>query len=265
MLVAFSTLASYSGLAREAQATPQPPNDGDVALPCRPTIACTADLVQPGAVELESGALYRRSTDPSHRGVWMFPFLAKLTLVEAFQLQLGTNGYTTTVSPPTQRYLDDLVITPKLHFLDQTAYLPSLAASAELSIPTLPAAGYQRNYDAFFTGYLTKDVGPIHADLNAGVNVWRIDERPAPQAFIALALSANLTPPFGVMVEGYAFSQALPASRRDGGFLFALSHAPKPWLVFDVGGDIGFFPSTHSFAAFLGMTIVPVFLWRSPR
>jgi hypothetical protein len=262
-LVVVSALVSICGATREANATPEPPNDNDITLPCRPTIACTADLVKPGALEIESGALYRRAGGPSHRGVWMFPALAKLTLVKAFQLQLGSNGYTTTVSPPTERYIDDLVITPKVHFLDQTTYLPSLAFSAELSVPTLRATGYLRTYDAFFTGYVTKDLGPIHADLNAGVNLWRIEDHPAPQAFTALALSADLVPPLAVMIEGYVFSEALPVSNRDGGFLFALSHSPKPWLVFDVGADIGFFPSSRAFSTFFGMTIVPVFLWRT--
>jgi hypothetical protein len=265
-LVFLSALASICGVTHQANADPSPPNDGDIALPCRPTIACTADLVRPGGLEIESGALYRRTGGPAHRGVWMFPALAKLTLVEQFQMQLGSNGYSTTVSPPNERYIDDVVITPKVHFTDQTKYVPSLSFSAELSVPTFRATGYLRTYDAFFTGYATKDIGPVHVDLNAGVNLWRIENRPAPQAFTALALSANLVQPFGIMVEGYVFSEALPVSRRDGGFLFALSHSPKPWLVFDVGGDIGFFPSTRSFAAFLGMTIVPVFFWRTkPR
>jgi hypothetical protein len=36
----------------------------------------------------------------------------------------------------------------------------------------------------------------------------------------------------------------------------------RPWLVVDAGGDAGFFPSTRSVSVFLGMTIVPVVLWR---
>lgn len=31
------------------------PVDDDRVLPCRPTIACTADLVPPGTLELETG------------------------------------------------------------------------------------------------------------------------------------------------------------------------------------------------------------------
>jgi hypothetical protein len=40
---------------------------------------------------------------------------------------------------------------------------------------------------------------------------------------VALALSADLLAPFGVMAEGYAFSSAAPIATRDGGFLFAFT------------------------------------------
>lgn len=49
---------------------------------------------------------------------------------------------------------------------------------------------------------------------------------------------------------------------RDGGFLFAFSHSPRTWLTFDVGGDLGFFPSTRAYSVFVGMSIIPVILWK---
>jgi len=49
---------------------------------------------------------------------------------------------------------------------------------------------------------------------------------------------------------------------RDGGFLFAINHSPKPWLMFDVGGDVGMFPSARAYSVFVGMSVVPVLLWR---
>jgi hypothetical protein len=35
-------------------------DDDRQALPCRPTIACTADIVPPGSFELEIGYLFRK-------------------------------------------------------------------------------------------------------------------------------------------------------------------------------------------------------------
>ena len=84
---------------------------------------------------------------------------------------------------------------------------------------------------------------------------------------MALALAAPLLStlpllPFGVMVESYYFSNALPFSARDGGLLFAISASPRPWLVFDFGGDVGYFPKDRAYSTFVGMTIVPVKLWQ---
>jgi hypothetical protein len=39
-------------------------DDDRKALPCRPTIACTADIVPPGTFELEAGYLFRKLRSP---------------------------------------------------------------------------------------------------------------------------------------------------------------------------------------------------------
>jgi hypothetical protein len=104
---------------------------------------------------------------------------------------------------------------------------PKPALSATASIPTFRGEGYLRTYDALFIAYVTKDFGPLHADLNLGENVWRLEGDPRPQHWVALALSMNLPPPFGVMAEGYYFTNASPVATRDGGFLFAIDHSPE--------------------------------------
>lgn len=131
-----------------------------------------------------------------------------------------------------------------------------------LSVPTFDGVNQLRTVNTFGLVYVTRDFGPIHADLNLGVNAWRIDGAPVGQEMAAFALSANLPAPFGIMAEAYYFTDAAPVATRDGGFLFALTHSPKPWLVFDVGGDVGYFPSVRAYSAFVGMTIVPVRLWK---
>jgi hypothetical protein len=56
-LVVAALLAAAPDTAR---AVGFPDADYYKALPCRPTIACTADIVPPGVTELELGYLYRR-------------------------------------------------------------------------------------------------------------------------------------------------------------------------------------------------------------
>jgi hypothetical protein len=230
-------------------------------LPCRPTIACTADIVPPGAFELEAGALYRRIDGRGRQ--WTFPFLAKLTLAEWAQLQVGSNGYSLAQGDVPAQYLDDVTAGVKLHVVDQTDALPSFSLSGTASIPTFRGQGYLRTYDALFTAYVTKDVAWVHADLNLGANSWRVEGSPLAQEWAALALSVDLPDPFGAMAEGYYFTDASPIAARDGGFLFAISHNPKPWLMFDFGADIGWFPSTRAYSVFVGMSVVPVLLWES--
>jgi hypothetical protein len=237
----------------------EPPGDTRT-LPCRPTIACTADLASPGALELEAGALYRRiGTDGQQ---WTLPYLAKLTMTEWAQLQVGSNGYSVARGQVPAQFLDDVTIGAKFRLVGQAEFVPSISMSATASIPTFRGKSYLRTYDALLTAYATKDFGPIHVDLNVGANAWRIDGEPRPQEFVALALSMNLPKPFGVMAESYYFTDASPVSTRDGGFLFAISQSPTPWLMFDFGGDVGMFPSTRAFSAFVGMSIIPVLLWR---
>jgi hypothetical protein len=237
------------------------PEDGDRVLPCRPTIACTADFVPPGTFEVEAGYLYKRAaTGDTQRSS---PLLLKLTLATWLQAQVGTNGYTVAQGEMPARFLDDVIVGLKFHLADQTATRPSLALSGAVSLPTFTGQeGYSRTYDAFFLAYGSKDVGPIHGDLNVGLDVWRLGSAPLPQEFVALALSADLVAPFGVMAEGYAFSSAAPVATRDGGFLFAFTHTPKRWLMFDLGGDVGFFPATRAYSAFVGLTVIPAVLWR---
>jgi hypothetical protein len=228
-------------------------------LPCRPTIACTADIVPPGAFELEAGALFRHLADHERR--WSLPFLAKLTLTRWAQVQVGSNGATVADGSSPALFFDDVTAGLKVHGVDQTRQRPAISASATISIPAAPARGSERTYDAFFVLYVTKDLGPIHADLNFGANLWSIDHDTREQEWLALALSANLPPPFGVMIEGYYFAAAAPLAPRDGGLLGAVSLSPKPWLTFDFGGDVGAFPSTRDYSLFVGMSIVPVLLW----
>jgi hypothetical protein len=232
------------------------PTDDDHVLPCRPTIACTAEITKPGTFEIEAGVIARKLPSPNRQ--FATPFLLKLSLEKWVQLQLGDNGYTHDTGSTRASYFDNVQVGPKFHLADQDGLLPSIAFSAEIGIPTLAGqTGYTRAYDAFFLGYATKDFGPIHADLNVGFNAYGLDGGEKNQEFVALALSMSLPPPFGIMAEGYDFTPAGALSPHDAGFLFAMTASPKPWLMFDFGGDAGFVPSTRTYATFVGLTVIP--------
>ncbi len=255
------TLAAIVALTPHLALAAGLPEDGDHAAPCRPTVACTADLAPPGTFEVEAGFLYQHAgTGATQRSS---PVLLKLTAAPWLQVQVGSNGYTVAEGDAPARFLDNVVLGLKLHLADQHEARPSFAISGSVSLPTWTGQdGYTRTYDAFFVGYASKDLGPIHADLNLGANLWRLDDHPLPQGFGALALSTDLVAPFGVEAEASLFSSAAPVAERDGGVLVALTHTPRKWLVFDLGGAAGFFPATRAYSVFVGMTVVPAVLWR---
>ena len=138
--IAVASVASLGGTAHAAEG----PGDTQ-SLPCRPTIACTAELVAPGAFELETGALTRRFAD--HAQQLSDPFLAKLTLTTWVQLQVGSNGYTNEQGKVPARYFDNVYGGPKFHLSDQTAKLPSVSFSFAASLPTVAQEGYVRGDD----------------------------------------------------------------------------------------------------------------------
>jgi hypothetical protein len=170
------------------------------AMPCRPTIACTADFVPTGVVELDTGYLYRRLGNGADQH--SVPFLLKLTLAEWVQLQVGSNGPTFASMPAPARFFDDITVGLKLHLHDQDERSPSLSVSGTASLPMPAATGYlRRGYDAFFIFYVTKDVCWLHIDFNAGVNLWQLDATPRAQPWAALAMSTALPRGFGPMIE----------------------------------------------------------------
>jgi hypothetical protein len=255
LVVAFASLTTI-GRA-------EPPSDDDRALPCRPTIACTADIVPAGTFEVEAGVLFRRIDGRARQ--WTFPLLLKQTVTETVQVQVGSNGYSIVEGDVPAQYLDDVVVGPKVHLLDQTRSRPSVAFSIELSIPTFRQVGYLRTYDVLATGFATKGLGPVQADLNAGVNLWRVEGAPRPQEFAALAVSGTIVGRLGAMLEGYIFSDASPVASRDGGLLFAFDEEVRPWLVLDEGADLGLYPSNRAYSVFVGTTIIAAVLWRGSR
>ncbi len=253
--------AAALGFARRAEAGP--PDETYRVLPCRPTISCTADLVPPGALEIEAGYLARSITSGGY--VHAQPFLAKLSLFERLQLQVGSNGKVLTTGKVASeaRFLDDISIGLKPKLLDQTELWPSLAVSAALSIPSWDRhPDFPFAYDASFWGYASKDVGPFHFDLNGGLNVWEFDLSPSYQPFVTLALAAPLAGDFGAILEGYSFADGhARIAPADAGILTGLTYSPRPWLMFDAGMDLGALRQQRRWSLFTGLTIIPYDFW----
>jgi Putative MetA-pathway of phenol degradation len=237
------------------------PTDSDHALPCRPTIACTADIVPAGTFEFEGGLLNR--TLGGNSSQFSTPWLAKLSVEPWLQLQAAGNGDTVNHGTDSGPGQNDLTLGAKFHLTDAEGARPSLSFSAAASVPlaTGPVDG-QRVDETLLTAYVSQDFGRVHLDLNVGLNLWKLDADPTQQQWVALAGSTEVAPQWTVMAEGYTFTDAGLYAPRDGGLLMAVAYALHPWLVLDGGTDIGFFPATRGLSVFAGLTVIPAVLWR---
>jgi hypothetical protein len=163
------------------------------------------------------------------------PFLLKLTLADWVQFQLGSNGITRASQPAPAFFFDDVTFGLKFHLVDQSDYLPSLSFSTTASVPTGAAEGYLRTYDLFLVGYATKDIGWLHAGLNLGANLWRVETPVSTQAWAALALSVQLPHGLGLMLEGrslgHLVSDEEADTRVDRIDLVVLFHDLKPPML----------------------------------
>ena len=253
----FTAVALIGLAAGSARAEEEVP----LALPCRPTIACTAEFVPEGTLEIETGWLRRIQRDA--RCVDATPVLLKLSLTDSLQLQAGTNGLVFG-GGGNVRYLDDVVVGAKVLLLPQSSLAPALSLSGALSIPTFRGQpGYARTWDVISTLYVTKDFPwSLHADLNLGLALWRLEYKPLVQQELALAISRPVFKglPFTAMVEVYGFTDASPIAPRDAGILVGLAWTVWRNLVLDAGGDLEL-SRTQSASLFAGLTWTPGRLW----
>ncbi len=212
-------------------------------LPCRPTVTCTAELSDPGTLELELGYQWRRDGGDTQTT----PFLLKLPLARWLEVQLGGNGFT---AAPGARYVDDAVVGAKLHVLDQASWWPSLAFTASAAIP-----GHDP-FEVIATVHASKDAGPYHVDVNAGLDASRSVRQP----YAAVAVSRAFATRWSAAIEPHYFAYAEPLAQRDGGAIAALAFAARPWLVIDAAIDaIAIGP--RAVAVLAGVSIAPVRLW----
>lgn len=233
----------------------EPESEEIAALPCRPTIACMAEVVPAGTFEVEAGYGGRvASTGVSHSG----QLLLKYSLLDRLQLQLATNNVFLVGDGLAARAFDGVMPGVKVLVNEQGTWAPSNAFSLHMMFPTQSFdRAAQTTIDLQGWWYLSRDFGPVHADLNVAGTLYDLGGRRTPQGLTALAISLSLGRGFGVFTEVYSTWGNAMAIPLDGGSLNGISFAPVDSLVIDVGGDVGFYWGTRTFTAFAGVTFVP--------
>jgi hypothetical protein len=222
-------------------------------LPCRPTIACTAQIEATRVAVLEVGYLMRRLNGEVTQQ--SLPFLLKLSFNEWLQGQLGTNGPTVANGESHARFFDNAIGGAKARIF--RSELTAISTSAAVSAPLPRQRGYVRSWDLLLVGYLSQGLPlGVVADFNVGLNLFRLDGAPIAQPWTALALNHDLPAGFAAMAEAYRFGGAAPVAPRDAGLLFAVSYNLTSCFVLDGGVDIGLL-SDRTLSLFAGLSVSP--------
>lgn len=224
---------------------------GVKAQPCRPTVACTAELVPAGNLEIELGGL----SGATSTGINL---LTKVSLIDRLQLQLGTDNFLL-VDGSKVTAIDGAVAVLKGQLFTQGGLRPTVAISARLALPTRasPLPAVQTTVDLGGTLHVSKDLAWLHLDLNGTLTVFGLQE---PQGQGALAFSTSLPANFGVALEVHS-TFGNPRRQNDGGVRGVVTWSPVDALVLDAGGDVGFFPITRAWSVFFGLVFVPTAQW----
>jgi hypothetical protein len=255
-LMLASSFASLSfAQERDSAEDPSKKEEDARALPCRPTIACMAEIVPKNTLEIEAGYAQRIASDARLQSAQV---LLKYSLSDHFQLQLGTNNLIAAQDSARTQSFDGVYGGPKLLLADQGDWSPSFAVSALFMGPTRQGEdALQQQWDGYFWAYISKDLAGFHGDINFGFNVLGLDKKPEPQVLTALAISRDLFGGLGSYVELYGFHGGAPYAEHDAGVLAGLSYAPIQELIFDAGADTALYRDTRSVTVFAGATFLP--------
>ncbi len=148
-----------------AQATPPGARAPHDAQPERPTVATHAGTVSAGWIEFEAGAEFDHGTSPARATIGTL--VTKIGIASHAQLSLFANA----ISPSNAAGgFGDFTIGVKWRVLDDHPLLGSFAILPSIKIPTGSAAkgSGTGTTDASLLFISSRDIGPIHIDLNAG-------------------------------------------------------------------------------------------------
>jgi len=205
----------------------------EAAQPERPTVATHAGTVAAGVIEIETGI------ERDHAGASSFvaPNVVKLGLASHAQLSVSQPIVHAAASSSA---LGDLALGVKWRVADKTLF-GDLAILPSIKLPTgsVDRGAGTGTTDFSLLGIASRDMGPVHLDVNAGYTHRSGDGSAAPRSATVwtAAFSGGAVGRFGWTAEefGYPRTSGRAASPRITAVLAGPTFAARPWLVLDAG------------------------------
>lgn len=238
-IIVLAWLAVPVSLTAQCSSAPQ----GEIrANPGRPTVADPADITEYGVLELEYG--WNREWLGGAARENDFGALLKFAVLCNLEIRWSPD---TVISQDGQTGLGDNWIGAQYHFLHQSRWVPSMAMSDMVKIPSASAArglGSGR-VDQQFKFLASKDVGSTHFDFNASA---LLIGRPSggghdTASEIDLSFSHPLWHKLALTGEVYGDTRLNNTVPAFGSTLWALTYTITPRLVVDSGMDTALTPN----------------------
>ena len=238
-----------SSQASSQQIQTEPASTEMSAVPNRPTIASTAEVVQSGVLELEYGF----EGGDGHQNI---NGLVKLGLAKWLEVRVANN--------PIQRDAGvfgtgDSGAGFKLRMISQNKkWRPTVSLLYAAILPSASHGLGLQTYGHEVQILVSKDLGKHHFDWNEGIQLFG---RPYPQPsgydrgyFSALAWSHPLRGKWGFTAELAGTSKTNDAIPETMTILFAPTYSATPRLVLDAGAYFAAYGNLPRVTAFVGVT-----------
>lgn len=260
LLAAAASLPAQDAPAPSPQtAQSAPPANPVVAVPNRPTIASTAEVVQRGVLEIEYGF----EGGDGHQNI---NGLVKFGISKTLELRFANNPFQRDAAVAGT---GDSGAGFKWKFLPQRGWRPTLSLLYGATIPTA-----NHGLGAQASGHsvqllVSKDLGKHHFDFNEGV---QFAGRPGPGGggfdrnyFTALSWSHPVRGSLGFTAEIAGFSWTNAANPATLTLLFAPTYNVTPGFVLDAGAYVAAYGNLPRITFFCGATYSIADLYRKSR
>ena len=232
--------------AESSQASDCGDNPQLTAVPNRPTVSSTAEIVQCGVLEIEYGA----EVADGHQNI---NGLIKFGLLKSLELRFANNPFQRDAGVAG---MGDSGAGVKYRVFSQRRLLPTFSILYAATFPTSTGAPGIGAAGQGVDLLLSKDFGKHHFDFNEGL---RFLGRPHIEGydrtyFTAFDYGRPIAGKFGGTLEISGFSRANPATPSSMTILLSLTYTPKSRLVFDIGEYTTVYGNLPRATFFMGAT-----------
>jgi Putative MetA-pathway of phenol degradation len=241
-----------------------------ISVPSRPTVTSATDTTQCGVVELEYGLERQWPGSGANRDDLSGGL--RLGLTHNLDFHWASATFLHVMDGVGDRIgFGDTWLGLRYRFLRQTKHWPSLGLAYQVKVPSasvvLGLGSGQVDHSPSFL--VSKDVHPFHIDFNV---LPLLAGRPTGSGFdhnvgFALSASAPLTRRFGVVGEGYGYTDLNQSNPAFASTMMGFTYQVGSRLILDTGLDVGVTSGAPRKRVFVGITyaMANVYSWMWSR